>query len=121
MTTTPPKRARTISEWVRDSHEQAKGKGWHDGPKRDFGTLIALMHSELSEALEEARNGHPMNETYTTDAHPGKPEGVGIEFADVLIRIFDACGLLGIDLEAAMERKFAYNQTRPQRHGGKQF
>lgn len=41
------------------------------------------------------------------------------EMADIAIRLFDDAGAMGIDLEAAIEAKFAYNRTRSHRHGGK--
>ena len=50
---------------------------------------------------------------------PSKPEGVGSEFADILIRLLSSCDQYGIDLEAEYERKVAYNRTRSYRHGGK--
>ena len=50
-----------------------------------------------------------------------KPEGIPIELADVLIRVFDFCGKHGIDLEAAVLEKMAFNRTRPVRHGGKKL
>jgi hypothetical protein len=76
---------------------------------------IALVHSELSEAVEEIRNGNP--EIYWSPE--GKPEGVGIELADAVIRILDLAGALGYNLEHCMSIKHDYNTTRPHRHGGK--
>lgn len=52
---------------------------------------------------------------------PHKPEGVGAELADVVIRIADMCGLYGIDLQARIEEKMEYNLTRPYRHGNKKL
>lgn len=49
----------------------------------------------------------------------GKPIGVPSEFADIIIRVCDACRHYNIDLEAALIGKMNYNQTRPHRHGGK--
>ena len=48
-----------------------------------------------------------------------KPEGIPIELADVIIRVLDLCGRYGIDIEAAIREKHAYNLTREHRHGGK--
>lgn len=55
---------------------------------RNFGEMLALMHSELSEALEEDRDGKPLVYFGPT----GKPEGAAIELVDGAIRIFDALG-----------------------------
>lgn len=114
----------SISRYITECHEIAKSKGWWEQP-RTFGDQLALIHSELSEALEEFRKitdepGTPgLADTYFYMAQPNKPEGVPSELADVLIRIFDTCGYYGIDLENALEAKIAYNRTRSYRHGGK--
>lgn len=107
-----------INQLVKAAHENAVSKGWWE-EDRGFGELIALMHSELSEALEFYRDGHAPNEMLWTGTSGLKPDGVPAELADVVIRIFDACGRHGIDLEAAITAKMAYNATRPHRHGGK--
>ncbi|PAD73957.1 hypothetical protein [Paenibacillus campinasensis] len=123
---------KSINELVQAAHQNAKDKGWWDEP-RSFGEIIALIHSEVSEALEDHRNGkQPTEVWYEADGYEGpiiqsdmqrypewKPCGIPSEFADVVIRIFDACGRYGIDLEKAITEKMAYNATRPQRHGGK--
>lgn len=108
----------TISKLV---HKTAKEKGWWDSP-RTVGDCIALMHSELSEALEEYRKHGTVSLTYqdeTQDGSLGKPEGFVIELADCVIRIMDFCELHDLDLEDAILRKAEYNMTRSYRHGGK--
>ena len=107
-----------INDYVNESYQNAKEKGWHEQP-RSIGDLICLMHSELSEALEEYRNGHTPAEVYFNDSKPEKPEGIPVELADCVIRIFDFCGKYSIDLESVLNQKMEYNSTRSHRHGGK--
>lgn len=104
-----------INELAVEIHEWAQDKGWWDNPDRNIGELIALTHSELSEALEEWRVGRMKTETID-----GKPEGFPVELADTVIRILDICESQGINLEAEIEWKMAYNRTRSYRHGSKQ-
>jgi NTP pyrophosphatase (non-canonical NTP hydrolase) len=111
----------TIANLIAEAHHIAVEHGWWSKP-RTFGDFLALAHSELSEGLEEYRDGHALTEVYypaTGEKDVGKPEGIPIEFADVIIRIADFCGQHDIDLENALEAKLAYNRGRPMRHGGK--
>ncbi len=101
-----------IANIQKEIHSTAVDHGWWDND-RSFGEVIALIHSELSEALEEWRQGNP--HVYEKN---GKPEGIGIEFADAIIRILDVCEVYGIDIEDCVRRKMEYNKTRPYRHGG---
>lgn len=110
-------------------HINAKEHGWWD-EERTFGEIIALCHSELSEALEEYRKGNGTTEIYYHGEYcPGadvatikqKPEGIPIELADCIIRILDFCGKEGIDIESAIKIKHDYNKTRPYKHGGKRI
>lgn len=114
---------KAIKELSHEVHLNAKSSGWWDGEQRTFGELIALCHSELSEALEEHRNGHDYTEVYYTKDKQGndKPEGIPTELADVVIRVMDLCEHYGIDLEKAIIEKHQYNQTRPYKHGGKKI
>lgn len=99
-------------------HKNAVNHGWWES-HRTFPEVIALIHSELSEALEEYRKGHNPTKVYYNPEDPNKPEGIPIELADAIIRILDYCNFSQIDIERAILLKHKYNITRPYRHGGK--
>lgn len=112
-----------------------------------FGERIALIHSELSEALEAYRERGTVPgglewyewdttgyegaldsanfESFIEDREAAgvvpKPCGIPSELADAVIRILDLCENEGINLERAIEEKMAYNDTRSHRHGGKKL
>lgn len=77
----------------------------HPFKDRNVGELIALCHAELSEALE----GH--RKSLMDDKLPQFPM-ITVELADLLIRVFDMCGGLKLDLAAAFIAKMEYNRTR---------
>lgn len=107
-----------IGELIKETHDRAIRKGWYeegkDGPRTWVHHLL-LIHSEVSEATESCRNGEEA--LWFTES--GKPEGLAAELADVVIRICDCAGHLGLPLEEAIRVKSDYNETRPVRHGGK--
>ena len=75
-------------------HQNAVDHGWWDEP-RGFGEIIALIHSEWSEALEEYRAGRGMLWYATDAANKKKPEGIAVELIDGCIRILDYFGKEG--------------------------
>lgn len=96
-----------LNDYCKEAFSTALLKGWHD-ESREFGTYIALMHSELSEALEADRRGEGLDRTVE-------------ELADVCIRIFDWCGLQGVDFERVVIEKMLKNKGREYKHGGKKY
>lgn len=93
------------------AHSTAMNAGWYRDPetgahvKRNVGEVIALMHSELSEALEAYRKD------LLDDKLPERP-GIEVEFADCILRIFDAAAALDLDVPGAIIEKNRYNRRR---------
>ena len=106
--------AATFNETAAAVKAIAIEKGWWESDRNEA-ELIALMHSELSEALEGLRHGNPPSD------HIPEFSAVEEEFADVIIRIMDHAAAMGYRVGEALEAKIAYNQSRPHRHGGKAF
>lgn len=104
-----------ISDIMEECWQIADDKGWHD-TLRTFPEEIALIHTELSEALECYREGADLTEIMYVD---GKPLGIPVELADVVIRVFDVARDRGVPLVEALREKMNYNQTREYRHGNK--
>ena len=104
-----------INEFSDEVHQNAVKHGWWTMAP-SFPEVIALCHSELSEALEEYRKDGGMRMMYYED---GVPHGIAFELADVILRILDYCGHMGIDIEKCLEEKNNFNRNRPYRHGGK--
>lgn len=114
-----------LKDFVNDVHDNAVQHGFWES-KRPIGETIALIHSELSEALEEYRAGRanvwfacnevdtasilvcdPQNESdclnygkeESCPHRSPKPEGICIELLDAVIRIFDYLGQVGATIK----------------------
>ena len=105
-----------IKQISKEIHKNAIAHGWWD-EERTFPELLCLVHSEVSEALEDYRNGLPIDKIVYGEN--GKVNGIPSELADIVIRVFDVCEHYGIDIEKVILEKHEFNKTRPYKHGGK--
>lgn len=121
-----------IKDTITRIHDIAKDKGFWDNP-RNIGELLMLVTSELSEALEADRKDRRVNksglnrsgialellEHFVNKFEENIKDTFEDEIADAVIRLFDICGGLNIDLEYHIQMKMAYNGTRQRLHGKK--
>jgi NTP pyrophosphatase (non-canonical NTP hydrolase) len=107
-----------IKELQRDIHKVAVELGWWE-KERNIPECLCLIHSEVSEALEDYRDNHMESTIIVSGPKTGKPIGFPTELADIMIRTMDLAEGMGIDLEKEILKKHEYNRTRPYKHGGK--
>lgn len=94
----------------RKAYQIAKDHGWHEKPRND-GEVLALIHCEISEALQALRDGNK------PDHHCPDFSSLEIELADAIIRIMDYAGERGLNLSLAILEKMEFNKKRPYKHG----
>lgn len=115
-----------INEFSRFCHQRAVDAGWYSDPAtgkripRNIPEMLALIHSEISEALEGCRKN-------LQDDHLPHRSMIAVELADAMIRIGDLAGYLNCDLGGAIDEKLEYNLHRADHkpetraNGGKRF
>jgi len=127
-----------LNELCKEIYNENLEKGFNVA-EDNIGQVLMLIVSELSEALEADRKSHKSLSFEELDKHcdiykkDGYEEEWGFrtafegciknsfedEIADAIIRLFDLCGALDIDIEKHIELKRKYNKLRPYKHGKK--
>ncbi len=127
---------KSLDDYIKRAYENAKNKGFHldDDEMRNklkwgsvdhnhFSKLamikdLALIVTEISEAVEAIREGRTADFDFNTDIIVTNwKETFEEEIADVFIRLFDFCGNYGIDIERFINLKMDYNESREYKHG----
>src|SRR5678810_1361140 len=98
----------TIGSLQRRLFNECVTANWDPERRNSFAEEIAHLHEEVSEAFRAWR----LFKDFEIHETNGKPEGVPIELADVLIGLFYNAELHGFDLLAAVEQKHQFNLTR---------
>lgn len=110
-----------IFDWQKRIRKINEANGWFDSDRTPVEGHMLIV-SEVAEATEAYRKWGLADATAESDGTVTvKPEGVGSEYADILIRLLDQCEREGVDLVTEVERKLTYNQQRGYRHGGKRL
>ena len=94
-------------------HTISKSKGFYDGEKgepsnAEVAKRLMLIVTEVSEACEAHRKeNYGLLEKDTFED----------EIADILIRVFDLCGWMNIDIGKQVKWKMEHNSNREKMHG----
>lgn len=123
-----------LNKLSKEIHQRNIEKGFwddKDNPKK-MAANLALVHSEVSEALECDRKNKYMVEPAFLTPRIGMLEGDTIfavqynedikgtfeeEMADIIIRVLDLCAYKNVDIESHIKLKMRYNALRPHKHG----
>lgn len=118
-----------INKLSKQVHANAKEKGFYTSD-RNIGEMLALIHSEVSEALEADRKNRYAtgrvsdlieldSESFTNSFEKDVKNTFEDELADIVIRVMDLAAYKNIDLESHIKAKMKYNTSREFKHGKK--
>ncbi|HET6224629.1 MAG TPA: hypothetical protein VFF27_00025 [Bacteroidia bacterium] len=120
-----------LNELSKEIHENAKSKGFYED-KKNTGEMLALIHSEVSEALEADRlkrycqlskpdqnvlMGWTHDNAFKIDYKDKVKGSFDEEMADIIIRVLDMCAFKDIDIDLHIKAKMRYNSAREHKHG----
>jgi NTP pyrophosphatase (non-canonical NTP hydrolase) len=126
-----------LTEFSKDIHKGNVKRGFYDDPK-EIGTVLMLIVTELAEAMESYRGNNrlgsgrlaslewdsldnTLNEDFSQEDinqfRAVVKDTFEDEIADTIIRLFDLCGWMNIDIHKHIILKLKYNSTRPYKHG----
>lgn len=91
-----------LNKRMEEVRELVDAKGFSSDPDRIW-EMLALIHTEISEATDAYKKGKPMEE-------------VGEELIDAIIRILHLLSALGLDADELFEKKMAKNWARPYKY-----
>lgn len=85
-----------INDIAKQNYQWVEKMGWHNKTTLE---ALALVASEVGEAINECRNEKPT-------------EAFGEELADIVLRVLDIAHWQGIDLEQKILAKMEKNELR---------
>ncbi len=120
-----------LNELANEIYKNAVDKGFYEnGAATNVGERMALIHSEVSEALEaDRKKKYAGNEVAMLVNQISNPKEFEQRFretvkdthedelADVIIRALDHAAFKGIDIDAHVRAKMRFNSMREYKHG----
>jgi len=89
----------TLNEVAEKNHLWVEKMGWHNKTVLE---ALALVASEVGEAINECRNEEPTDE-------------FGEELADIILRVLDIAHWQGLDMDKIVQDKILKNESRGNR------